>query len=137
MSPLLVLGFFLVNVFTFIVNCIETHISTECRPRSDVTLSAVYSGSALFAYVLKMGFQSKRGLKIPFCVVLFSAALIEWQSPFLSTVLFCLPTSSTVYCKTLIFGGHFILRILAEKKKIAKSKCHQFKLKIIKENNHH
>ena len=31
------------------------------------------------------------------------------------------------YCKTLIFGGHFILAILAEKKKTAKLKCRQYK----------
>ena len=39
---------------------------------------------------------------------------------------------SNTDCKILMFGSHFILAILAEKKKIVKSKCCQFKLMILR-----
>ena len=54
------------NFVAFILFSMENPVSQQCRPWSDATWCGIWSGPALFAYDLFMGFQVRMGQKINF-----------------------------------------------------------------------
>ena len=76
--------------------------SISCTPDKDIRVFHLYLQILSHpCYLNPITLQGRRGTTdefatIPFHLDLFSAALVSWQSPFLSTLWYCFPTSSSV-----------------------------------------